>query len=310
MAGLGSASRRLRELMAGKDILVAPGCFNAMGGRIIEQIGFKLAYVSGYGISVNHIGRPDVGLTTLSEVTDVAGKIASAVDIPIICDADTGYGNAINVMRTVEQFIRSGAAGIHLEDQVAPKRCGHVAGKQVISIEEAAGKIRAAAKVRDDLDKNFVLIARCDARGVAGGTLEEAIKRLKAYREAGADVAFPEGLVSEDEIAAVCKEVPGPVLYNRTGVSPNLHYERLQQIGVKIVINPGGAMRAATKAMYDYYAEFKKKDSEVPVDPGLKGHPTENFHNFVGFPEIRQYEEQFLPAEETEKYKGAIGFQP
>ena len=306
------AAKVLRTQLAGDDIVVAPGCVNAMGARIIEKTGFNTVYISGYGVSVNHIGRPDVGLATQTEMTDVAGKVASAVSIPVICDADTGYGNAINVMRTVEEFIKSGVAGIHLEDQIAPKRCGHVAGKQVISIEEAAGKIRAAARVRDEMDPDFVLIARCDARGVAGGSLDDAITRLKAYREAGADVAFPEGLISAEEIGQVCEAVGGGVLYNRTGVSPNLHADELQKLGIDIVINPGGAMRAATKSMWDYYTAFAAEDNalEERLKAEYKAHPLADFHAFVGFPEIREYELEFLPEEEADKYEGAIGFQP
>ncbi len=312
MSSSRGAAKALRELLAGGGIIVAPGCFNAMGARMIERTGFSTVYISGYGVSVSHIGRPDVGLTTLTEVTDVASKVASAVKLPVICDADTGYGNAINVMRTVEEFIKSGVSGIHLEDQVAPKRCGHVAGKQVISIGEAAGKIRAAARVRDEIDPDFVLIARCDARGVAGGSLEDAISRCQAYREAGADVAFPEGLLSAEELQAVCEAVPGGILYNRTGVSPNLSAEELQALGVDIVINPGGAMRAAAHAMWDYYSAFAAEDNalEERLKAANKDHPLADFHGFVGFPEIREMEAEFLPEEEAAKYDGAVGFQP
>jgi 2-methylisocitrate lyase-like PEP mutase family enzyme len=302
----------LRELLAGDEIVVAPGCFNAMGARIIEKTRFRAVYVSGYGVSVSHLGRPDVGLTTLNEVTDVAAKIAASTALPVICDADTGYGNAINVMRTTEEFIRTGVAAIHLEDQVAPKRCGHVAGKQVVSVKEAAGKIRAAARVRDELDPDFVLIARCDARGVAGGSLEDAIDRLNAYREAGADIAFGEGLTSAEEIAEVCARVPGPFLYNRTGLSPNLAAQELQTLGVKLVINPGGGTRAVARAMWDYYAAFADEDAALDdrLNAELKDHPTRDLHSFVGFPEIRELEAEFLPEEEAEKYDGALGFQP
>ncbi|MDP6689784.1 MAG: isocitrate lyase/PEP mutase family protein [Alphaproteobacteria bacterium] len=312
MSHSNGAAGMLRRQLAADDIIVAPGCFNAMGARMIERVGFNTIYVSGYGISVNHVGRPDVGLATLTEMTDVAGKIASAVNIPVICDADTGYGNAINVMRTVEEFIKSGVSGIHLEDQVAPKRCGHVAGKQVISLEEAAGKIRAAARVRDDTDPDFVLIARCDARGVAGGSLDDAISRCQAYAEAGADVVFPEGLLSAEEIGAVCDAVPGGVLYNRTGVSPNISSEGLQELGVDIVINPGGAMRAAANAMWDYYAAFAEEDEalEDRLKAANQAHPLADFHSFAGFGEIREMEAEFLPEEEAAKYEGAVGFQP
>lgn len=312
MAGPLRKSARLRALLQTDDCVVAPGCFNAMGARIIEQTGFPLGYISGYGVSVNHVGRPDVGLATMTEVVDVASKAASVVQIPLICDADTGYGNAINVMRTVEEFVRSGVAGIHLEDQVAPKRCGHVAGKQVIARDEAAGKMRAAARVRDEMDPDFVLIARCDARGVAGGTLDDAIDRLKAYRDAGADVAFAEGLVSEEEIAKVCERVGGPVLYNRTGVSPNLPASRLRELGVRLCINPGGGMRAAARAMWDYYSAFAQEDAalEERLAPDYEGHPVGDFHRFVGFPAIRELEAEFLPEEDSAKYEGALGFKP
>ncbi len=306
------AAKALRALLAADDIIVAPGCFNAMGARIIERTGFSTVYISGYGVSVSHIGRPDVGLTTLTEVTDVASKVASSVKVPVICDADTGYGNAINVMRTVEEFIKTGVAGIHLEDQIAPKRCGHVAGKQVIPLDEAAGKIRAAARVRDEIDPDFVLIARCDARGVAGGSLEDAINRLQAYREAGADMAFPEGLLTGEEIQQVCEAVPGAILYNRTGVSPNLSSGELQQLGIDLVINPGGGMRAAANAMWDYYSAFAAEDNalEERLKAANKAHPLADFHGFVGFPEIREMEAEFLPEEEAAKYDGAVGFQP
>jgi 2-methylisocitrate lyase-like PEP mutase family enzyme len=312
MSSSRGAAKVLRTQLAGDEIIVAPGCFNAMGAKIIERTGFSTVYVSGYGVSVSHIGRPDVGLTTLTEVTSVAGKIAATVKVPVICDADTGYGNAINVMRAVEEFIRSGVAGIHLEDQIAPKRCGHVAGKQVIPLEEAAGKIRAAARVRDEIDPDFVLIARCDARGVAGGSLEDAIRRCQAYREAGADVAFPEGLLTVEEIQQVCEAVPGGILYNRTGVSPNISATELQALGVDIVINPGGGMRAAYNAMWDYYSAFLEEDNELEdrLTAANKAHPLADFHAFVGFGEIRELEAEFMPEEEAAKYDGAVGFQP
>ena len=312
MSNSRGAAKALRTFLAGDEIVVAPGCFNAKGARMIERTGFSAVYVSGYGISVSHIGRPDVGLTTLTEVTDVASKVASSVKVPVICDADTGYGNAINVMRTVEEFIKTGVAGIHLEDQIAPKRCGHVAGKQVIPIEEAAGKIRAAARVRDEMDADFVLIARCDARGVAGGSLEDAINRCQAYRAAGADMAFPEGLLSREEIQQVCEAVPGSILYNRTGVSPNLSAVELQEIGVDLVINPGGAMRAAAQAMWDYYSAFGEEDNDLDerLKAANKAHPLADFHSFFGFGQIREFEAEFLPEEEAAKYDGAVGFQP
>src|SRR5207244_1461232 len=159
-------------------------------------------------------GLPDAGLVTLTEMVANARYIAAAVSVPLIADADSGFGNAINAMRTVREFITAGVAGIHIEDQVAPKRCGHVAGREVIEIEEAAGKIRAAAAARDELDPDFVLIARTDARGAHGGSLDDAIRRANAYLVAGADMAFVEGPTSVDEVKRICAEVKGPVFYN------------------------------------------------------------------------------------------------
>ena len=305
-------TQALRELLSGDEIVVKPGAFDALSAQIIERAGFKTLGLSGYGVSVSLLGRPDVGLTTMTEVVDVCGRVASAVSIPLIADADTGYGNAINVLRTVEEFIRAGAAGIHIEDQLSPKRCGHVAGKQIISIDEACGKFRAAAKARDELDGDFVLIARTDARGVPGGSIEEVIRRANAYLDAGADMIFPEGLVSVEEIKRVCREVRGPIHYNRTGVSPMLALPELKSCGVKMVSNATGILRAAASAMWDYMQKFQADDiaHATAFLASIEKHPVGNFHEFVGFPQYRALENEFLPPETGKKYDGALGFTP
>src|SRR5712692_4265092 len=192
--------------------------------------------MTGYGTSLALLGMPDAGLATMTEMHLNARYIANAVGVPVIADADDGYGNAINVIRTVREYIQTGVAGIHIEDQVTPKRCGHVAGKQVISLDEAVGKYRAAASVRRELDPDFVLIARTDARGARGDTLDEAIRRANAYLDAGADMAFVEGPTSIDEVQRVCREVKGPIFYNQTGVSPRLAREQMQDFGIAITI--------------------------------------------------------------------------
>jgi len=239
--------------------------------------------------------------------------IARAVKIPVIADADTGFGNAINVMRTVEDFITAGAAAIHIEDQVAPKRCGHVAGKQIVAMEEMIGKLRAADRVRRELDPDFVLIARCDARGVAGGSVDELIRRANAYLEAGADMIFPEALTSEAELERCAKEIKGPLHFNRTGVSPRLHVSRLNELGIAMVSNATGSLRSATVAMVDYFEEFSKDDVEAVkrFEARTKDHPAGNMHAFIGFSDIKKLEEEFLPsAEILAKYEGSVGFQP
>lgn len=303
----------LRQLLRSGKTLVKPGAYNALSARIIEQSGFPTVGVSGYGVSASLLGKPDVGLLTLNEMVMASRYIVGAVNIPVIADADTGYGNAINAMRTTEDFIRAGVAAIHIEDQVAPKRCGHVAGKQVVPVEEAVGKYRAAARARDDLDPDFVLIARTDARGAPGGSVEEVIRRGNAYLEAGADMIFPEGLVSAAEVEQVCREVHGPIHYNRTGVSPLLPLDELNRIGVAMVSNATGTLRASARAMWDYMAAFMAEDVEHQKRflAENEGHPTDDFHGFMGFPEFRRLEEDFLPAEDVlAKYDGSIGYRP
>ncbi len=307
------ATTALRRLLEQGKTLVKPGAHDALSARIIEQAGFPCCGVTGYGVSVSLLGKPDVGLTTMTEIVMVARYIAAAVKIPVIADADTGFGNAINVLRTVEEFIGAGVAAIHIEDQVAPKRCGHVAGKQVIPLEEMVGKIRAADHVRRELDPDFVLIARCDARGVAGGSLDELIRRANAYLDAGADMIFPEALTSEAEVERCVREMRGPLHYNRTGVSPRLPLERLNELGIAIVSNATGALRASAIAMWNYMQAFAAADVAFvnQFTAEYSSHPAGDMHAFVGFGEIRKQEEEYLPAEQVlSKYAGSVGFQP
>jgi 2-methylisocitrate lyase-like PEP mutase family enzyme len=308
-----SPGKALRKLLARKRTLVKPGAYNALSAMIIEKAGFPCCGVTGYGVSAALLGKPDVGLLTLDEIVTVTRYITRAVTIPVIADADTGFGNAINVMRTVEEFIAAGAAAIHIEDQVAPKRCGHIAGKQVVPLEEMAGKIRAADQVRRELDPDFVLIARCDARGVTGGSVDDLIRRANAYLEAGADMIFPEALTSEAELERAAREIRGPLHFNRTGVSPRLSLPRLNELGIAIVSNATGSLRCSTVAMCDYFEEFARDDVEAVkrFEARVKDHPAGNIHAFIGFSEIKRLEEQYLPSEEViAKYEGAIGFQP
>jgi len=304
---------QLRELLAKKEILVVPGCYNALTAKIIEKAGFDAVYLSGYGISVSLLGMPDVGLATMTEVHTVARYVANAVSIPVIADSDTGYGNAINVLRTVREYIQTGVAAIHLEDQITPKRCGHVAGKMLVPVEEAVGKIMAADAARKEMDPDFLIIARTDARGAVGGGLEEAIARANAYIKAGADMAFVEAPLSADELRKIVKEVAAPLLYNVAGVSPYLPIEELEEIGVSLVIYPGVSLRATAKAVWDLSQAIKTKGTQAEIDfqKQMKGHPLEDFHAFAGFQEIRQIEEKFLPkADVASKYEDTIGYQP
>lgn len=303
---------RLRALIRDAAPLVVPGCFNAMSARVLEHVGFEAVYMSGYGSSLSVTGLPDAGLMTLTEMAENARRIAAAVKVPVIADADTGFGNAVNVVRTVEEYIRGGVAGMHLEDQVAPKRCGHVAGREVIGREEAVRKIRAAAATRDAMDPDFVLIARTDSRGAHGGSLEEAIWRANAFLAAGADLAFVEGPKDMAEVERVCREVKGPVFYNMTGISPRMDRETMARLGIAVTILPGALMRAALLAMHDLAVALRDQGPmvEAELDARSKGHPFGNTHVFAGFDRIRALEEAFLPPEAAEKYEGTLGHMP
>jgi 2-methylisocitrate lyase-like PEP mutase family enzyme len=306
------ATTRLRELLAAGPTLFVPGCYNALSARILEHVGFPAVYMTGYGTSLSLLGMPDAGLATMSEMHLNARYIAAAVSVPVIADADNGYGNAINVMRTVREYIQTGVAAIHIEDQVMPKRCGHVAGRRVIPMEEAVGKYRAADQVRRENDPDFVIIARTDARGASGGTLDEAITRANAYLASGADLAFVEGPTSMDEVRRVCREVRGPVFYNQTGVSPRLSLEQMRELGIAVTIVPGATFRATIAAVYDLALALRERGplAEAEFNERFKQHPLGDLHTFAGFDRIRAFEEAFLPPDEMDKYDDSVGHQP
>jgi methylisocitrate lyase len=231
-----------------------PGAFNAAAALLAERAGFPAVYVSGAGTANGVAGFPDVGLLSLEEVVRHARYTAEAVSVPVIADADTGFGEPLNVMRTVREFETAGIAGIHLEDQENPKRCGHLEGKRVVPPEEMVRKVAAAAQARRDPD--FVLIARTDARAVEG--LEAAVERARRYLEAGADVIFPEGLESREEFARFAAAVPAPLLANMTefGKSPYLSVEEFAALGYRLVLFPMTGFRVAMKAVEEAFARL------------------------------------------------------
>ncbi|HEV8672499.1 MAG TPA: oxaloacetate decarboxylase [Methylomirabilota bacterium] len=240
----------LRRLLARPRLLLAPGAYDPLSARVVEEAGFEAVYVTGSGVSVGHLGLPDLGLATMTEMVDQIRRIAAAVRLPVIADADTGYGNALNVRRTVREYEAAGAAALHLEDQEFPKRCGHLEGKRVIPAETMVTRIRAAGEARRDPD--FVIIARTDARAVLG--LDEALRRAAAYREAGADVLFVEAPVGEAEVEAVARALAGvPLLLNLGGggKTPMLPARRLEALGFRVAIYPGDLQKAAIRAMGD-----------------------------------------------------------
>lgn len=303
---------QLRKLLESEQTLVVPGCYNALSARILEKVGFPAVYMTGYGTSLALLGMPDAGLASMTEMHLNAKYIANAVKVPLIADSDNGYGNAINVIRTVKEYIQTGTAAIHIEDQIIPKRCGHVAGRLVIPIEEAVGKYKAANDARNEMDPDFIIIARTDARGAHGGSLEEAIKRANAYLEAGADIAFVEGPTSVDEVKTVCQEVNGPVMYNQTGVSPRFSQEQMTELGIAVTILPGALTRLTITTLYDFSVRLRDEGplAEAEFFKSLDDHPVGNMHDFAGFDQIRQWEEAYLEPETLAKYADSVGHQP
>ena len=291
---------QLRRLLERDEVLVCPGVYDAYTAKIVERVGFNAAYMTGYGVSVATLGMPDVGLATMTEMHDVARRIVNAIDIPIIADSDTGYGNAVNVIRAVRGYIQTGVAAIHLEDQVIPKRCGHVEGKMVVPLEEAAGKIRAAHETRMEDDPDFVLIARTDALGAAGGGIDEAIRRCNAFGEAGADLVFVDGVRSREQLERITRETSRPLLYNNGGISPIVDFDELQRLGVAVSIFPGLALRTTGGAWWDFLTDFKERGVQAQRDQesDMEGHPMSDLHAFSGIRDMREVEERYLPAEE------------
>jgi methylisocitrate lyase len=253
-----SPGRRLRDAIAAGPVML-PGVFNPLVARIAERTGFRAVYLSGAALSAT-LGLPDVGLVSLTEFVDAARAITAATALPLVCDADTGFGEALSVERAVREFEAAGVAGIHLEDQRLPKRCGHLSGKQLVEPEEMAAKLRAASAARKDRD--FLLIARTDARGVNG--FSDAVKRAQLYREAGADAIFPEALETPEEFAAFAREVPGPLLANMTefGKSPLVDALQLADAGYRLILYPVSALRIALRAVEAFFAELKQAGTQ------------------------------------------------
>ena len=281
---------KLREMLARPEPLLAPGAYDSLSARLIEQAGFEVVYMTGFGTSASLLGRPDVGLLSFGEMVDNARRIAHAVDVPVIADADNGYGSPINVIRTVQEYEAAGVAAIHIEDQVAPKKCGHMQDKHVVEVEEMVQKVRAAVEARHSDD--FLIIARTDARAVEG--VDRALERARRYREAGADMLFVEAPESEDEVVAVAKAFPDvPLLLNwaEGGKTPPLSRERLQELGYSLILFPLSALFIATLAMRESLVELRKHGSPLPIMDRLTGF--QEFLDIIGLPEIRELDRRF-----------------
>src|SRR3989440_7046650 len=282
---------RLRELLAQVDLLVAPGAYDALSARLIANAGFPVVYMTGFGAAASVLGQPDVGLLTMSEMVSRAAALAAVVgERPLIADADTGYGNPISVRRTIREFERAGVAAVHLEDQVWPKKCGHLEGKQVIPVEEMVQKIHAAVDARQDPD--FVIIARTDANAVYG--LEDALSRGRAYREAGADVIFIEAPRSIEELCAIAQAFPDvPLLYNwaESGKTPLLSLEDIHALGFQLVIFPVSMLFAATQALLGLLEVLKQ--GQTPLAFAESTVTFSRFTDLIGLPDIQALERRY-----------------
>jgi 2,3-dimethylmalate lyase len=282
-----SVRRTLRGLVAKRGGLVVPGAYDGVSARLVERAGFSAVYMTGFGTSASRLGLPDLGYAGLAEMADHARNLAAAVGIPLIADADTGYGNALGVRRTVQAYEAAGVAALHIEDQVAPKRCGHLSGHQIVPLGEFAGKVRAAVEARRDPD--LMIIARTDAISALG--FDEALRRGEAAARAGADVLFVEAPRDEAQVERIARAFDVPLLYNYAsgGRSPLLPFAQLRALGYAILILPIDTLLVATRAMADFLAGLRERDD-------VRGLPTPSI-SFADFNELIGTTEQVTLAE-------------
>jgi 2,3-dimethylmalate lyase len=279
---------KLRELIARPGVLMAPGVADALNAKLVRRHGFEAVYMTGAGTTAVRLGMPDVGLLTMTEMIDNAARIADASGLPLIADADNGYGGVLNVRRTIQGYERAGAAAVHLEDQVIPKRCGHLAGKQLVPVEEMTAKIRAAADARTDRD--FVLIARTDAIAVEG--FDAALERAARYREAGADVLFVEA-PNMEQLPKIAPRLKAPLLYNMaaSGKTPFLGKDEIERLGFKIIIYPNWMMLAAIKAASQVLAMLKETGTIAGIAKDVPSF--KEFFDLLGMAEVQDLEARY-----------------
>lgn len=298
----------LRKAIMEKRAVSVPGCHDTMSAKIIEICGFEAIQVSGYGLAASLLAKPDVGLVQMKDVLDLTWNIAQAVSIPVMADMDTGGGNAVNAAWLVERLIAMGVAGMNIEDQVFPKRCGHMAGKEVIPAEEMAGKVRACADVRNKLDKDFIINARTDAYAPLG--LDEAIRRANMYLEAGADLAFIDGIKTKAEIEKALAGIKGPLSVNLMDAISGMKTElipipELAKMGVARVSIPVASCMVAHKALMNFFTALHQSPTGILPGQTQWVASFEEFTDFVGLKEYKKMEDEYLPKERLEdKYRG------
>jgi len=287
--------KRMKELFASKKMVVAPGAHDALTAKIIGKLGFDAVYMTGYGQSASHLGKPDVGLMTMSEMVMRAANVVEAAGVPVIADADTGFGNAVNVMRTVREYEKAGVAVIQLEDQVLPKKCGHMTGRQIVPMEEMIGKIKAAVDTR--VNPDVMIMARTDARTTQG--IEAAIERGLAYKEAGADIIFIESPETKEEMLLLNEKIPGLTLANMVegGRTPLLLNDELEALGYNLTIYPTASTYVVTKAMVDLWEGLRRDGTTAKMIDRMIPFP--RFNELIGLNEIREIEKNYATGREV-----------
>jgi 2-methylisocitrate lyase-like PEP mutase family enzyme len=282
-------AQKIREALKEKGVLVMPGVYDCLSAKIASRSGFEVIFITGYSVSATYLGEPDFGLLTQTELLSASQRVCSVTPLPVIVDADTGYGNAVNVIRTVRELIRGGAAGMFLEDQIWPKRCGHMKGKQVVPLEEYLNKLRAAIDARGKDD--FYIVARTDARQALG--LEEAIRRGKAFKEAGADAVFIEAPNTKEEMREIGRNVPGPLVANmiERGVTPLMGPEELKELGFQLIVWPLGPLYASARALENVYSTLRRAGTTHEIMDRLI--PFEEFHDIIGLKEKYALDEKY-----------------
>jgi isocitrate lyase len=315
-----NTGRRFRQLLQTEPYLFTAGVYDPLGAQLAERAGLKSIYLSGYSMAMAN-GWPDMGFLTQTEVTRIASMVASATSLPIIADADDGYGNALSTIRTVQEYAKTGVAGIHLEDQRFPKRCGHIAGKTVVPFEEAIGKYRAAIDTRNRVDPNFVIVARTDAYGAVGGSMEEAIRRGRAYADAGVDLVWCElSNASREPAVAFAKAMRAthpnlPLAFNysssfRWHQDPNpLSFAELGALGYRFIFITLFAAHAATYAVWNAMEELVRDQEQAQwrLEKTKVGHPTESHHVMARVAHFQELEKRYIPGT-ADRLQASAGF--
>jgi methylisocitrate lyase len=282
-------AQKIREALQQKGVLVMPGVYDCLSAKIASRAGFEVIFITGYSVSATFLGEPDFGVLTQTELLAASQRICSVTPLPVIVDADTGYGNAVNVIRTVRELIRGGAAGMFLEDQIWPKRCGHMKGKQVVPPEEYLRKLRAAIDARGQDD--FFIVARTDARQALG--LDEAIRRGQAFKEAGADAVFIEAPNTKEEMREIGRNVPGPLVANmiERGVTPTMGPEELKELGFQLIVWPLGPLYASARALESVYSTLRRAGTTHEIMDRLISF--DDFNDIIGLKEKYAVDDQY-----------------